>query len=59
MHVDVLCPEVAPLESVDGTEIALLAVTQADGVQKLSGAVPVPDPDLKDGICYIANVDRI
>ena len=46
MHVDVLCPEVAPLESVDGTEVALLAVSQADGVQKLSGAVPIPDTDL-------------
>ena len=46
VHVDILCPEVAPLESVDGTEVALLAVSQADGVQKLSGAVPVPDPDL-------------
>ena len=46
MHVDVLRPEVAPLEPVDGTEVALLAVSQADGVQKLSGAVPIPDTDL-------------
>ena len=55
VHVDVLCPEVAPLESVDGTEVALLAVPQADRVQKLPGAVPVPDSDLN----YIANLYRI
>ena len=49
MHVDVLGPEVAPLEAVDGTEVALFAMTQADGIQKLPGTVTVPDADLKDG----------
>ena len=36
VHVDVLGAEVAPLESVDGAEVALLAVAQADRVQKRS-----------------------
>ena len=48
VHVDILGPEVAPLKSVDGTEVALLAVAQADGIQKLPGTVPVPDADLND-----------
>ena len=44
MHVDVLRPEVSPLEAVDGAEVALLALRQADAVQELPAAVPVPDP---------------
>ena len=44
MHVDVLRPEVSPLEAVDGAQVPLLALRQADAVQELPAAVPVPDP---------------
>lgn len=43
--VDVLGPEVAPLEPVHGTQIADLAVVQADLVEELTAAVAVPDLD--------------
>ena len=36
VHVYVFCPKVAPLETVDGTEVALLAVAEANRIQKLS-----------------------
>ena len=47
MHVDVLRAEVAPLESVDGAEVALLAVPEADRVQELPRTVAVPNADLR------------
>ena len=46
MHVDVLRPEVSPLEAVDGAQVPLLALRQADAVQELPAAVPVPDPHI-------------
>lgn len=46
VHVDVLRTEVAPLESVDGTEIANLSVAQAPLVKELPRAIAVPDVDL-------------
>ena len=44
VHVDVLRPEVSPLEAVDGAQVPFLALRQADAVQELPAAVSVPDP---------------
>ena len=44
-RIDVLGPEVAPLEAVHRPEIAFFAPTQADAVQVCAAAVAVPDPD--------------
>ena len=46
MHVDVLRPEVSPLEAVHGAEVSLLPLGEADAVEELSTAVPVPDPHI-------------
>ena len=45
-HVDVLGSEVSPLEAVHGAEVSLLPLGEADAVEELSTAVPVPDPHI-------------
>ena len=47
--IDVHGAEVAPLEAVDGAEVADGAVGQADLVQELARAVAVPDLDVGGG----------
>ena len=49
LGVFVLGAEVAPLEAVDGTEVAFFAVGEADAVKEGAGAVAVPDLDALGG----------
>lgn len=45
LGIDVLGTEVAPLETVYGTQVADFAVGEAQIVEELAGSVPVPDLD--------------
>jgi hypothetical protein len=45
LGVDVLCAKMPPLKAVDGAEVALLAICQAEAVEELARAVAVPDLD--------------
>ena len=43
--IDVRRAEMAPLEPIDGAQIAFTAVSQPAGLEKRLGAVAVPDLD--------------
>ena len=45
LGVDVLGAKVAPLEAVDGTEVADLAMREAEVIEELTRPVAVPDLD--------------
>lgn len=45
MHVFVLCPKMAPLETINWTQVALLSVVQAEVIKEVPGPVGVPDVD--------------
>ena len=44
VHVHVLSTEVSPLKAVDWSQVSLLTGCEAQTVQELPAAVPVPDP---------------
>ena len=46
MHVLVLSSEVPPLEAVDWSEVALLAIVEPEGVQEGARGVAVPDANV-------------
>ena len=46
VHVHVVSTEVSPLEAVDWPQVSLLPGCEAQTVQELSAAVPVPDPHI-------------
>lgn len=45
MHVLVLGPKVPPLKTIDWSQVPLLPMAQADAIEVLPAAVPVPDPN--------------
>lgn len=47
LRIDVVGAKVAPLEPVDGAQVADIPVAQADAVEELARAVAVPDPDAR------------
>lgn len=49
VHVLVFGAEVAPLEAVDGAEVADVAVLEAAAVEEFSGSVAVPDVNVFGG----------
>jgi hypothetical protein len=57
--IDVRCAEMAPLEPIDGAQIAFTAVSQPAGVEERPGAVSVPDLDAalreEGGVCVSAD----
>lgn len=44
--VDIFGAKVAPLEAVDGTQVAGLTMSEPDAVEELAGSVAVPDLDV-------------
>ena len=49
VHVDVFCTKVSPLESIDGSQVALLPISQASAGQEFGGRVAIPDVDALAG----------
>lgn len=45
MHVFVLCPKMAPLETINWTQVALLSMVQAQVIQEFPRPVGVPNVD--------------
>ena len=45
VHIHVRSSEVPPLKAINRTQVSLLPVVKAAGVQKLAGRVRVPDLD--------------